>query len=106
MSRSNPNRIGRRRFITRGTTTTLTAASADAESLAAAGPRRQSLIQNENAREGSHDWQLTRVRVVPGKGNLSNEAYRSPAIGGYCSRQSVAVGETIEFMISASPPSR
>lgn len=108
MSRSNPNRIGRRQFIANVATTAVTAAIAAPESLAgsAAGTRKPSPIQRENAHEGALDWQLTRVRVVPGKGGASTEAYRSPAIEGYCSRQSVAAGETIEFMISTNPPSR
>ncbi len=108
MSRANPNRIGRRRFIAGVAGTAVTAAIAAPESLAgaASGTRKPSPIQSENAHEGALDWQLTRVRVVPGKGGAGTEAYRSPAIEGYCSRQSVAAGETIEFLISTNPPSR
>ena len=82
--RSKPHPIGRRQFITGAA----------------------SVISRENAREGARDWQLTRVRVVPGEGATQQEAYRSVAIEGYCSRQSVAAGDTIDFMISANPPAR
>jgi hypothetical protein len=57
----------------------------------------RSPITAENAREGSRDWQLTRVRV-------DREGFRSPAVEGYCSRQSVSAGESIDFMLSANPP--
>ena len=55
-----------------------------------------SIIQEENRKTGSLDWQLTRVRA--GKGKI-----RSPWIEGYCSKQSVEAGETIDFMVSTSP---
>ncbi|MCA9104979.1 MAG: hypothetical protein KDA83_06120, partial [Planctomycetales bacterium] len=51
----------------------------------------------ENRNEGSLDWQLTRVRV-------DNSQFRSPWIEGYCSRQSVAAGETLDIMVSTNPP--
>ncbi|WP_417849496.1 N,N-dimethylformamidase beta subunit family domain-containing protein [Thalassoglobus sp.] len=57
-----------------------------------------SKIVAENAKAGSLDWQLTRVRPDSG-------GYRSPAIEGYCSKQSVAAGESIDVMISTDPPS-
>ena len=53
-------------------------------------------IQIENKLEGSNDWQLTRVRVDAGE-------FRSPWIEGYCSRQSVQAGETIDVCVSTSP---
>lgn len=52
----------------------------------------------ENQKEGSKDWQLTRVRPDSG-------GYRSPAIEGYCSRQSVSAGESLDIMVSTDPPS-
>lgn len=55
------------------------------------------LIARENRREGTRDWQLTRVRLDPAGG------YRSPAIEGYCSRQSVAAGEKLAIMVSVQP---
>lgn len=56
--------------------------------------RRSDVIRDENAKPGSHDWQLTRVRLDQVGG------FRSPDIEGYCSRQSVAAGETIDIMVS------
>jgi hypothetical protein len=54
-------------------------------------------VQVENALPGATDWQLTRVR-------LDESGMRSPWIEGYCSRQSVAAGETIDIMVSTDPP--
>lgn len=71
------------------------AAADDAARIAAA--RQSDLIARENEHPGSTDWQLTRVRVDGG-------GYRSPWIEGYCSRQSVAAGESIEIMVSTDPP--
>src|SRR5690606_4947529 len=48
----------------------------------------------ENARPGSTDWQLTRVRLDQTRG------YRASDIEGYCSRQSVKAGETLDIMVS------
>ena len=50
----------------------------------------------ENQLPGSSDWQLTRVRV-------DGSRYRSTWIEGYCSKQSVRVGETIDIKVSTSP---
>ncbi len=58
--------------------------------------KRSNLIIEENAKEGSLDWQLTRVR--PDK-----SAQRTPWIEGYCSKQSVKAGETIDIMVSTDP---
>lgn len=56
-----------------------------------------SLIQQENRKPGATDWQLTRVRV-------DSSGYRSPWIEGYCSRQSVQTGASIDIMVSTNPP--
>ena len=61
--------------------------------LTAAEPNR---IQKENALPGSNDWQLTRVRV-------DAAGFRSPAIEGYCSRQSAKAGDQVEVFVSANP---
>lgn len=53
-------------------------------------------IQKENQKEGSLDWQLTRVRT-------DSAGFRSTWIEGYCSKQSVAAGETIDIMVSTNP---
>src|SRR3954469_8232902 len=106
MSKSN-HPIRRRQFIATSASAALSAALApEAAAAASTAARSPKLIENENRREGARDWQLTRVRVDPVKGLTQREAYRSSAIEGYCSRQSVAAGETIEFMVSTNPPSR
>ncbi len=53
----------------------------------------------ENRKEGSKDWQLTRVRPDESK-------QRTPFIEGYCSRQSVKAGETIDIMVSVGTNER
>ena len=57
-----------------------------------------SRIENENAKPGSLDWQLTRVRLDQ-RGGI-----RASLIEGYCSKQSVAAGESIDIMVSTDPP--
>jgi hypothetical protein len=57
------------------------------------------LIAAENLKPGSKDWQLTRVRA-------DREGFRSPWIEGYCSKQSVAVGDSIDVVVSTRPPRR
>ena len=59
-----------------------------------------SKIIEENQKEGSNDWQLTRVRPDEENG------FRSPLIEGYCSKQSVQVGESIDIKISTNPVSK
>lgn len=72
------------------------------ESLAGAGSQEplgrtgRGPVAEENARPGATDWQLTRVRPDGG-------GFRSPWIEGYCSKQSVAAGESIEIMVSTRP---
>jgi len=58
------------------------------------------LIQQENAKPGSSDWQLTRMKLD------SSEGFRSSIIEGYCSRQSVKAGETLDFFVSTKPAAR
>lgn len=67
----------------------------------AADPKRDpTLIRRENARAGATDWQLTRVRL-DGLGG-----FRSPWIEGYCSKQSLKAGESLDIMVSTDPSSR
>ena len=54
------------------------------------------LIADENRKPGATDWQLTRVRVDASQ-------YRSPWVEGYCSKQSVRAGESIDIMVSTDP---
>lgn len=55
------------------------------------------MISEENQKPGSTDWQLTRVRLD------KRDGFRSPWIEGYCSRQSVRAGESLEIMVSTDP---
>jgi hypothetical protein len=57
------------------------------------------VIQQENAREGSIDWQLTRMR-------LDGSGYCSSLIEGYCSRQSVKAGEELDVFVSTKPAAK
>ena len=61
---------------------------------------QSSVIRDENRKPGTSDWQLTRVRLD------KSDGMRSPWIEGYCSRQSVKAGETIDIMVSTDPPAR
>src|SRR6185437_5003135 len=58
---------------------------------------RQNPITIENSNPGALDWQLTRVRV-------DGSGYRSNWIEGYCSKQSVLAGDSIDIMVSTNPP--
>jgi len=64
-----------------------------------AGPDPEGPIPAENRKPGADDWQLTRVRADAG-------GFRSPWVEGYCSRQSVRAGESIDVMVSTDPPRR
>ena len=57
---------------------------------------RASLVQQENKRTGTTDWQLTRVRINEGK-------FRTSLIEGYCSHQSIAAGQTLSVHVSTRP---
>ena len=76
---------------------TSAAAVAAANLAPAASARQPELINKENARAGACDWQLTRVRPV---------GHRTPAIEGYCSRQSVKAGENLDVMVSTEPATK
>ncbi|MCA9179799.1 MAG: hypothetical protein KDA51_00060, partial [Planctomycetales bacterium] len=54
------------------------------------------VITRENQRSGTTDWQLTRVRVNQGK-------FRTSLIEGFCSRQSVSAGESLQIFVSTDP---
>ena len=78
----------------------LTAAAAPALAFAAKPGKAQdaspNLIREENAKPGTTDWQLTRVRINSG-------SYRTKLIEGYVSHQSIRAGETLDFFISTEP---
>ena len=63
-----------------------------------AAEAKPNLIREENAKPGADDWQLTRVRLD------ERDGMRSSDIEGYCSKQSVAAGETIEIFVSVKVP--
>lgn len=60
---------------------------------------KNGLIVAENKKPGTRDWQLTRIRA-------DKDGFRSPWIEGYCSKQSVKVGEAIDIMVSTAPVSK
>ncbi len=74
----------------------VTATPANAE--AAPSRKTPDRIPIENALPGSSDWQLTRVRLD------KNLGFRTSFVEGYCSRQSVSAGESIDIMVSTNPP--
>lgn len=77
---------------------TLAAGPAAAGALTAQAQREwPNPIVFENSKEGSLDWQLTRVRLD------KRDGYRCPWIEGYCSKQSVKAGETLEIFVSTNP---
>ena len=61
-------------------------------------PIQDNPIVRENAKQGSREWQLTRVRY-------DSKLHRTPLIEGYCSKQSVQAGDKLDIMISTSPAS-
>jgi TAT (twin-arginine translocation) pathway signal sequence len=67
---------------------------------AAVAQNARGIIAAENAKPGSDDWQLTRVRLDKQAG------FRAPDIEGYCSRQSVKAGEKIDIFVSTKQPAR
>ena len=76
-----------------------TAALSGCSTLRAArsGSVSSDLIARENSRPGTTDWLLTNTRVDPAT------KYRCPWIEGYCSHNSIRVGETITLFVSANP---
>ena len=93
----------RRRFLGQAAAGLAATAAARPLTVAAAGPIAAAtaadpdLIRRENAKPGALDWQLTRVRV-------DKDGFRSPWVEGYCSKQSVKAGESIDLFVSTDPP--
>ena len=65
-----------------------------------AAPSRSDKVRDENRKPGTTDWILTNTRIDP------PTQYRCPWIEGFCSRNSVSAGETIEFKVSTNPASK
>ena len=101
---TNPNREAElnRRDVLKGTAAASLSvmASSLAPKVAAedkpASAAQPDLIRRENQKPGDRDWQLTRVRINKGK-------YRTSLIEGYCSRQSIATGDTLRIFVSTEP---
>ena len=93
--------VSRRAFVKAGASAAAAAMTGAGYAIAGARSAAQpTLIAAENAREGARDWQLTRVRTgKPGQ-------VRAPDIEGYCSKQSVMAGETLEIMVSTRATAR
>ena len=98
MKKGNTNK-GRREFLkgSLAASAALAAGSGCSPSDDSSSTPSGNLVHQENQKEGSLDWQLTRVRLERRGG------YRSPAIEGYCSHQSIEVGKTLRIMVSANP---
>ena len=101
--RRRSSRSTRRDFLKGGAALSLASVVAPG-GLAAAAPAvargNASIIPRENAKPGSTNWQLTRVRVEKAG------ALRALGIEGYCSRQSILAGETLDIMVSVKPAAR
>jgi hypothetical protein len=65
-----------------------------------AAQARGGRIREENQKPGTTDWMLANTKVDP------ETKYRCPWIEGYCSKNSVKAGETIELKVSTNPPSK
>lgn len=90
--------MDRRDFIF--TSAAATIAAGAQRQTAAALPARPDLIKTENAKVGTVDWQLTRMRPD------SSKSYRTSLIEGYGSRQSVKAGEKLDLFVSTKPASK
>ncbi|WP_166822826.1 twin-arginine translocation signal domain-containing protein [Thalassoroseus pseudoceratinae] len=90
------NQFSRRDVLKGGLAAPLALATGQA---AQTSPATRSIIQQENARPGTTDWQLTRVRTNSGP-------YRTTLIEGYCSHQSIEAGDTLSIYVSTDPVRR
>ncbi|MBI3878740.1 MAG: hypothetical protein HY301_01575 [Verrucomicrobia bacterium] len=95
-----PATFTRRDFFKTSSTLALAGAAGCASEPVKPTSAKPNLISRESAREGSLDWQLTRVRLDKAAG------FRASNIEGYCSRQSVLAGESLDIFVSANPPAK
>ncbi len=73
---------------------------------AGGAPRSDNRVVEENSRPGTVEWQLQYTRFDDPISLASyplNRRLRSSAIEGYCSRNSVLAGETVDIMVSMNP---
>lgn len=75
----------------------LLAAAAAASLPSVASAAKPNLIQEENAKPGTTDWQLTYAKFD------AKAKYRSSLIEGYCNRTSVTAGDILSFQVSTQP---
>ena len=87
------NKISRRDILKGAAQAGLAAALLPLSGFTDVSPGKRGLIVAENKKPGSTDWQLTRVRP-------DRDGQRTPFIEGYCSKQSVKTGESIDIMVS------
>jgi hypothetical protein len=100
MNDPKPARVGRRQFIKTSTATALAGVLQSPPAPAETQASSKTLIADENRKPGAIDWQLTRVRLDKQTG------VRASTIEGYCSRQSVLAGETLDIFVSANPAAK
>jgi len=92
--------MDRRDFIkTTSAVAALGARMSTSAAQAATAQRQPDLIKAENAKPGA-GFQLTRMRPDDAK------SHRTSLIEGYCSRQSVKAGETLDIFVSTKPAAR
>lgn len=73
-------------------------------SLTLSAAPRSAVIVEENRREGSSDWMLTKVEPASGTDSVAL-CERRPAIEAYCSHSSIRAGERLSVFVSTNPPS-
>ena len=96
-----PQKIGRRQLLKGAVASPAALASNSLTTDAAQINQRRdtSLIQRENEKAGTRDWQLTRVRI-------NRSPYRTSLIEGYCAQQSVAACDQPQHPTVPPPPPR
>lgn len=97
---SNQNLSRRSVLATIASSALVNAASNPIGSIAKAFEGDRNRIILENQRVGTRDWMLTKTQVDP------STKYRSPWVEGYASHTSILGGETLQFMISTTQPTK
>jgi hypothetical protein len=92
--KKNPNRLTRREVLKGAASFGLVGAFVPPKGTFVPDEKNKGLIQDENKKPGTSDWQLTFI---------NSENYRSEMIEGFCSRTSARAGETVDIFLSAMP---
>ncbi|MBI5775399.1 MAG: hypothetical protein HZA89_16890 [Verrucomicrobia bacterium] len=92
--------LARRDFLKAGAVAALASAVGGGDAVAAPAAPKPTIIPKENSRAGALDWQLTRVKLDKAAG------FRASNIEGYCSKQSVLAGETLDIFVSTNPAAK